>query len=60
MNQDGNKRGPKTNRGLKPVYPELLYKYHVRRGVDDGKSKEEEERQQKYTCGQEHKAVLAG
>lgn len=35
--QDGNKRGPETSGGEKLMHPEPLYKYHLRRGVDDGK-----------------------
>ncbi|KAG8015024.1 hypothetical protein GBF38_022263 [Nibea albiflora] len=38
--QDGNKRGPETNGGEKPMHPEPIYKYHLRRGVDDGKRME--------------------
>lgn len=38
--QDGNKRGPETSGGEKPKHPEPLYKYHLRRGVDDGKRME--------------------
>lgn len=34
--QDGNRRGPETS-GEKLMHPEPLYKYHLRRGVDDGK-----------------------
>lgn len=37
--QDGNLRGPGTSRGEKTMYPEPLYKYHLKRGVDDGKRK---------------------
>lgn len=37
--QDGNMRGPGTSRGEKSMHPEPLYKYHLRRGVDDGKRK---------------------
>lgn len=40
--QDGNKRGPETSGGEKPMHPEPLYKYHLRRGVDDGKRMETE------------------
>lgn len=37
--QDGNKRGPETSGGEKPMHPEPLYKYPLRR-VDDGKRME--------------------
>lgn len=34
--QDGNRRGPEPSGGEKLMHPEPLYKYHLRRGVDDG------------------------
>lgn len=37
--QDGNKRGLETSGGEKPMHPEPLYKYPLRR-VDDGKRME--------------------
>lgn len=40
--QDGNKRGPETSGREKPMHPEPLYKYHLRRGVDDRKWMETE------------------